>query len=142
MALFIFCLFLLLSLVLPGMEMRRVGFDLLSLPLGCLVLSNTSMVLSWMPGVIVFFAQLSEREGSRGVQFADFKGSLQQLVSSHLRERDKMLLRAILCGGVLELIPSIRPRRMMFPVSFVKKLRRSFVLGVYLSTFIACEGAA
>ena len=36
----------------------------------------------------------------RGVQFADFKGSLQLLISSHLRERDKMLLRAILCGGV------------------------------------------
>ena len=46
------------------------------------------------------FAMLAEREGFRGVQFADFKGSLQLLTSSHLRERDKMLLRAILCGGV------------------------------------------
>ena len=41
-----------------------------------------------------------ERKGFWGVQYADFKGSLQLLTSSHLRERDKMLLRAILCGGV------------------------------------------
>ena len=46
------------------------------------------------------FAQLAERKGCRGVKFADFKGSLQLLTSSHLLERDKMLLRAILCGGV------------------------------------------
>ena len=46
------------------------------------------------------FAKLAEREGFPGVQFADFKGSLQQLISSHLRERDKMSLRVILCGGV------------------------------------------
>ena len=46
------------------------------------------------------FAKLSERKGFWCVEFADFQGSLQLLTSSHLRERDKMLLRAILCGGV------------------------------------------
>ena len=46
------------------------------------------------------FAKLSERKGFRGVEYADFQGSLQLLTSSHLRERDKMLLRAILCGRV------------------------------------------
>ena len=46
------------------------------------------------------FARLSERKGFWCVEFADLKGSLQLLTSSHLRERDKMLLRAILCGGV------------------------------------------
>ena len=46
------------------------------------------------------FASLSERQGFLGGEFADFHGSLQLLTSSHLRERDKMLLRAILCGGV------------------------------------------
>ena len=46
------------------------------------------------------FAHLAERKGFRSVQFADFKGSLQLRTSSHLRERDKMLLRAILYGGV------------------------------------------
>ena len=45
------------------------------------------------------FARLSERKGFGCVDFADLKGSLQLLTSSHLRERDKMLLRAILCGG-------------------------------------------
>ena len=47
------------------------------------------------------FSRLSERKGFLGVEFADDKGSLQLLTSSHLRKRDKMLLRAILCGGVL-----------------------------------------
>ena len=49
------------------------------------------------------FSRLAERKGFfflGSVEFADFKGSLQLLNSSHLRERDKMLLRAILCGGV------------------------------------------
>ena len=44
------------------------------------------------------FAKLSERNGFWGVEFEDFQGSLQLLTSSHLRERDKMLLSAILCG--------------------------------------------
>ena len=34
------------------------------------------------------------------MEFADLKGSLQLLNSTHLRDRDKMLLRAALCGGV------------------------------------------
>ena len=46
------------------------------------------------------FSKLSERKGFRSVEFADLKGSLQLLNSTHLRDRDKMLLRAILCGGV------------------------------------------
>ena len=46
------------------------------------------------------FAKLSERKGFGGVEFADFQGSLQLLTSFYVRERDKMLLRAILCGGV------------------------------------------
>ena len=57
----------------------------------------------WTPIVLVgwrysVFVKLSEREGFRGVQFADFQGSLQLLNSSHLRDRDSMLLRAILSG--------------------------------------------
>ena len=55
------------------------------------------------------FAKLSERQGFLGGEFSDFHGSLQLLTSSHLRERDKMLLRAILCEGGeggLERIPS------------------------------------
>ena len=48
----------------------------------------------------MFFCQVVWEGRFQGAQFADFKGSLQLLNSSHLRERDKMLLRAILCGGV------------------------------------------
>ena len=44
------------------------------------------------------FAKLAERKGFLGAEFSDFQGSLQLLNSSHLR--DKMLLRAILCGRV------------------------------------------
>ena len=46
------------------------------------------------------FSRLSERKGFWGGECADFQGSLQLRSSSHLRERDKMLLRAILCGRV------------------------------------------
>ena len=52
------------------------------------------------------FARLLERKGFWCGSFADVKGSLQQLTSSHLRERDIMLLRAILCGENWERIPS------------------------------------
>ena len=43
---------------------------------------------------------LCKRKGFRGGFGVDIHGSHQLLVSSHLRERDKMLLRAILSGGV------------------------------------------
>ena len=43
---------------------------------------------------------LGKRKGFRGGFCVDIYGSHQLLVSSHLRERDKMLLRAILSGGV------------------------------------------
>ena len=46
------------------------------------------------------FSKLSERKGFLGGEFSDFQGSSQRLTSSHLRERDKMLFRAISCGGV------------------------------------------
>ena len=46
------------------------------------------------------FAKLSERKVFLGAEFVEFLGSLHLLISSHLRERDKMLLRAILCGCV------------------------------------------
>ena len=45
-------------------------------------------------------ADLCKRKGFRGGFGVDINGSHQLLVSSHPRERDKMLLRAILSGGV------------------------------------------
>ena len=53
-----------------------------------------------MPGVTVSLLSYPSGRVLLGAEFVDFKGSLQRLTSSHLRERDKMLLRAILCGGV------------------------------------------
>ena len=58
-------------------------------------------------------AQLAERKGFRRAELVDFKGSLHLLNSSHLRERDKMLLRAILSGGEVG-AASFRPRRKKF----------------------------
>ena len=40
------------------------------------------------------------RKGFRGGPLFDYVGTTQLLFSSHLRERDKMLLRSILAGGV------------------------------------------
>ena len=57
----------------------------------------SSILDAWRLSV---FAKLPERKGFLGCEYADFKGSLQLLTSSQLRERDKMLLRAILCGCV------------------------------------------
>ena len=45
-------------------------------------------------------ADLCGREGFQGGPLLDIHGSLQLLNSSHVRERDKALLRAILVGGV------------------------------------------
>ena len=53
-----------------------------------------------VPSATLVRAQPPESEGFRGAQFLDVRGSQQPLISSHLRERDKMLLRAVLCGGV------------------------------------------
>ena len=53
---------------------------------------SISILLFWMPGVFGVFAKLSERKGFWCVQYSDFEGSLQLLTSSHLRERDTMLV--------------------------------------------------
>ena len=45
-------------------------------------------------------ADLCGREGFRGGPLLDVHGSLQLLNSSHVRDRDKGLLRSILVGGV------------------------------------------
>ena len=45
-------------------------------------------------------ASLCRREGFRGGPLLDFRGSAQLLFSSHLRDRDKALLRGSLSGGV------------------------------------------
>ena len=68
------------------------------------------------------------REGFWGVNFADIKGSSQLLNLNHLRDRDEMLLRAILCGGVSQ--------EGRCSLSFLrgKGWRWSFILGMFLSS--------
>ena len=62
---------------------------------------QSSILQGWRNCV---FTDLCKREGFRGIQgvspLVDWEGSLKLLFSSHVRERDKALLRAILVGGV------------------------------------------
>ena len=66
---------------------------------------------------------LCKRKGFRGGFGLDLYGSHQLLVSSHLRERDKMLLRAILSGGVWNgfLLGKVKKKK-TFLVGFVVRL--------------------
>ena len=75
----------------------RPSLPSLRMMAGPIQLFFSSILDAWR---YIVFVMLSEREGFRGVQFADSKESLQQLVSSPVMERDKMLLIAIFCGGV------------------------------------------
>ena len=71
-------------------------------------------------------ADLCKRKGFRGGPLLDVHGSLQLLVSSHVRERDKALLRAIMVGGVWNgfLLRHVN----MFHVGFVGLL---IMMGIY-----------
>ena len=80
-----------------GMGMRKVGLGSPLRMTGPIQHCRSATLDAWR---FHLFSRLSERKRFLGGQFADFRGSLQLLTSSHLRERDKMLLRAILCGGV------------------------------------------
>ena len=130
----IYCSPLLLRLVLPGMERRKVGFGISLPPLrimsGPIQHFYASILDAWRLSV---FAKLSERKGLWGVECADFQGSLQLLTSSHLRERDKMLLRAMLCGGVWNGFLLGKTKKMFFVDSVARGMRWSFILGEHLS---------
>ena len=69
-----------------------------------------------------------------GADFVDYNGSLQLLISSHLRERYKMLLRAILCGGAWNGFLRGQARKEDVPCRFcgAEGWRWSSILGVYL----------
>ena len=56
-----------------------------------------AMFEAWMSkvaGILTFLM------GFRGGPLFEYEGTQQLLFSSHLRERVKMLLRSVLCGGV------------------------------------------
>ena len=61
---------------------------------------------------------LCGRKGFRGGPLLDVHGSLQLLNSSHVRERDKALLRSIMVGGVWNGFLLGRVRSQVIPCRF------------------------
>ena len=107
----------------------RVSLPPLRVMTGRIQHFQTAILEAWHFQV---FSKLSERKGFLGVQFADIKGSLQLLNSTHLRDRDKMLLRAILMWreyGTDSFL--VRPGRKMFLVDFVG---REMVMDIYFGS--------
>ena len=81
-----------LGIAWDGEEKGWVRFSLppLRMMTGLVQHFRSAILDAWRLSV---FSRLSERKGFLGGEFADFQGSLHLLTSSHLRERDKMLLR-------------------------------------------------
>ena len=75
----------------------RPGLPLLSNLDGPIQHFRAAILDAWRNKVA---ADLCKRKGFRGGPLLDVHGSLQLLVSSHVRERDRALLRAIMVGGV------------------------------------------
>ena len=75
----------------------RPGLPLLSNLAGPIQHFRAALLDAWRNKVS---ADLCSRQGFRGGPLLDVHGSLQLLASSHVRERDKALLRAIMVGGV------------------------------------------
>ena len=102
----------------------------------------SSILYAWRFHV---FAKLSERKGFLGGEFSDFQGSLQLLTSSHLRERDKMLLRALLCGGVWNgfLLGKAKkedvPLSILFICSGIVPFLPFSMFGIFLNLLILCS---
>ena len=63
-------------------------------------------------------ADLCGREGFRGGPLLDIHGSLQLLNSSHVRERDKALLRSVMVGCVWNGFLLLRVRHQVIPCRF------------------------
>ena len=75
----------------------RPGLPLLSNLAGPLQHLKASILDAWRNKVA---ADLCGRKGFRGGPLLDIHGSLQLLNSSHVREREKALLRNVMVGGV------------------------------------------
>ena len=75
----------------------RPGLPLLSKLAGPIQHFKSALLDAWRNKVA---ADLCGRKGFRGRPLLDIHGSLQLLNSSHVRERDKALLRNVMVGGV------------------------------------------
>ena len=69
-------------------------------PPPCLGLFSIFVLPFWRLGIFRFSPNFLNEKVFGVWNLLDLKGSLQLLNSTHLRDRDKMLLRAILCGRV------------------------------------------
>ena len=108
----------------------RPGLPLLSNLAGPLQHFKAAILDAWRDKVA---ADLCGRKGFRGGPLLDVHGSLQLLNSSHVRERDKALLRSIMLGGGGEV------GTVFFLVKFVVRLSPvSFV--VRLMGMVICSG--
>ena len=79
------------------MGWSRPGLPLLSILAGPVQHFKAAILDAWRNKVA---ADLCGREGFRSGPLLDVFGSLQLLNSSHVRERDKALLRSVMVGGV------------------------------------------
>ena len=93
----------------------RPGLPLLSNLAGPIQHFKAAILDAWRDKVSVDFCG---REGYRGGPLLDVHGSLQLLNSSHVRERDKALLRIIMVGGVWNGFLLGRVRGQVVPCQF------------------------
>ena len=93
----------------------RPGLPLLSNLAGPLQHFKAAILDAWRDKVAV---DLCGRKGFRGGPLLDIHGSLQLLISSHVRERDKALLRSIMVGGVWNGFLLGRVRGQVVPCQF------------------------
>ena len=115
MVLFIFFQLVLLRLVLDTLAWVRPGLPMLSNLAGLLQHSKAAILDAWRNKVA---ADLCGHDGFRGGPLLDVHASLQLLNSSHVRERDKALLRAIIVGGVWNGFLLGRIRHQVLPCTF------------------------
>ena len=93
----------------------RLGLPLLSNLAGPVQHFKAALLDAWRNKVT---ADLCGRKGFRGGPLFDIHGSLQLLNSSHVRERDKGLLRSVMVGGVWNGFLLGRVRHQAIPCRF------------------------
>ena len=93
----------------------RPGLPLLSNLAGPFQHFKAAILEAWRDKVSV---DLCGRKGFRGGPLLDVHGSLHLLNSSHVRERDKALLRGIMVGGVWNGFLLVRVRSQVVPCRF------------------------
>ena len=93
----------------------RPGLPMLSILAGPIQHFKTAILDAWRNKVT---ADLCGREGFRGGPLLDVFGSSQLLNSSHVRERDKALLRHIMVGSVWNGMLLGRVRHQAVPCRF------------------------